>query len=294
MEYFNNTKSVLSKFTKMVHGRFGFDATFHTVKKSANNGAGLIKVIEDNKYAKIIVYKNHVIMPIEQFGVVLGYVKIENGVALKQNHLMQVSDLSDLLVKTMIVSEKNKRIQLIIEDIIQSNLSSVNELDVFSENQVNHLKVLKTNLPVLVLSNTHLSAKNLAMDLHSEHKSDHFVIVDDCNISYFKTHKSISTFKNCTIYISELADLEKQSQLAFEHYLKIGSSHGPKVIACTIFDPIHLVKKQIVRQELIYLLSGNRILSPEDECRLEDKSTLTKYLFSSLQNKSKISLLPGI
>lgn len=292
MEYFNNTKSVLNKFTKMVHGRFGFEATFHTVKKNMDKN-DLLSVIEDNKYAKVIVYKNHVIMPIEQFGVVLGYVKVENGVALKQNQLMQVSDLSDLLVKTMIVSEKNKRIQLIIEDIIQSNLIGSGELDV-SENQVNHLKVLKTNLPILILSNTHLSARNLARELHNEYKNKNFVIVDDDNLSYFKTSQSIGTFKNCTVFIPELADLEKQPQLAFEHYLKLESSKGPKVIACTIFDPIHLATKQIVRKELIYLLSGNRILSPEDECRIEDKSTLTKYLFNSLKNKSHISLLSGI
>ena len=292
MEYFNNTKSVLNKFSKMVHGRFGFEATFHTVKKDNTNADGLLAIIEDNKFAKVIVYKNHVIMPIEQFGVVLGYVKIENGVALKENHLTQVSDLSDLLVKTMIVSEKNKRIQLIIEDIIQSNLDSTEEL--YKDPPINHLKILKTNLPVLILSNTHLSARNLARDLHKQYKNAHFVIVGDGNTSYFKTVESINTFENCTIFIPELADLEKQLQLAFEQCLKLKVSLSPKVIACTIFDPIHLATKQIVRQELIYLLSGNRILSPEDECRIEDKTTLTRYLFGSLKNKSKISLLPSI
>ncbi len=279
----------------MVYGRFGFYATFHDIKKDLLIDDELAKVVEENKYAKVIVFRNHVLMPIEQFGVVHGYVKIENGIKLKQNQITQVSDLSDLLVKTMVVSEKNKRIQLVIEDIIQNGLE-YQMPDAFCDTKkVDHLTVLKPNLPTLILATTHSSAKGLALTLHNEYKNRHFITVDESNMHYFIDSESINNFKSSTIYIPELADLEKQPQLAFEILLKTNPTKAPKIVASTIFNPVNLIEKQIVRKELLCALSSNRILNPEDECKLKTRSVFTKYLLeSTTKNTSKISLWPSI
>ena len=294
MEYFNNTKSVLSKFTKMVYGRFGYYATFHDIKKTESNHEELIKVVERNKYSKVIVFKNYVLFPIEQFGVVHGFVKIENGVTLNQSQLKQVEELSDLLVKTMVISEKNKRIQLIIEDIIEKGLESDPNYFFYDNKKVNKLKIFKTNLPTLILASTHLSAKQLATKLHENYMNKFLVTADESNISYFRNSKSIMKFKNTTVIIPEVADLEKQQQLAFEIFLRTYKAKGPNVVACTIFNPIDLIEKHIVRREFLNILSSNRVLNPEDECRFEDKSVLTKYLLSSNINTRKVCLWPGI
>lgn len=279
----------------MVYGRFGFYATFHDIKKDLLIDDELAKVVEENKYAKVIVFKNHILMPIEQFGVVHGYVKIENGIKLKQNQITQVSDLSDLLVKTMVVSEKNKRIQLVIEDIIQNGLEyQMSDAAFCDTKKVDYLTLLKSNLPTLILATTHSSAKGLALTLHNEYKNMHFITVDESNMYQFVDSDSINSFKLSTIYIPEIADLEKQPQLAFEMLLKTNPPKAPKIIASTIFDPVNLIEKRIVRKELLYVLSSNRILNPDDECKLKTRSTFTKYLLhDSIKNTPKVSLLPS-
>ena len=284
----------------MVYGRYGYYATFHDFKN--DHDRELLNIIEQNKYAKVIIFKNYVIFPIEQFGVVHGYVKIENGIMLKESQLKQVNELSDLLIKTIVISEKNKRIQLIIEEIIKNDLKSKSINFEYPDDTLTNkflinkkfgcLNVLRSNLPILILSSTHLAATKLSFDQHNEYHNEYFITVDESNLSYFRTESSISTFNRATIFIPELAYLEKQSQLAFESYLT-KSIKNSKVIGATIFNPIHLIEKQIVRKELINLLSSNRVLNPDDECKLVDKSNLTKFLHNTDADPMRVvALLP--
>jgi len=115
------------------------------------------------------------------------------------------------------------------------------------------------NIPIFIHAKTTSLIHEIALELHTQ--TERLVLIDVNSLKMPLSVRSLQSFGDVTLFIKELAELNKDRMLIFEEFLKTRnlSSKGPAVITGSTRSGNDLIKRGVVSNKLFLSLAQIQI-----------------------------------
>ncbi|MCB0393200.1 MAG: hypothetical protein KDD25_01500, partial [Bdellovibrionales bacterium] len=169
------TKVVIDRFSDMVARQYGCGVKFHNLLDPADQpDKPTLELVRRNKLAKVIIQKDDILIPIEKDECLYGLIRIKDALVLGPDTIDKLYDLSEMLVKSVVISELKKQIMERLENYLLAQLSedeiAYGELKTKNKEFASQLqmsqRLAEQKVPVLILAKTGAASEELAREIH--------------------------------------------------------------------------------------------------------------------------------
>ena len=297
------TKMVIDRFSQLVERQFGCQVGYtDLLNKDIPKDLDVVETVRRNKRSKLIVTSSDLLIPIEKDDYLYGFLSIFKGVSLSPEDVEKVQDLAELLVKSVVISEQQKKLMDRLDEYLTQKVKNEDakgitygrlktKSKVFGEQIHMATRQGAQKYPILILAKTGAASEDLAREIHSHSPCLEFLPFEDIDPKNFKDLDGLLSLGNNTIFIKEIAAVDQEIQFSLEAYLKLDAKpkRSPRIIAATTENPKDLVENKKVTQGLMFCLSAARVTMPPLEERKDDVLELIHF-FSKAHSEGRKSL----
>ena len=103
-------EKIIHRFAQMIDRQFGLSIAFiDLLKKPASPLKDILETVLKYKKARFLIVDNDLIIPITQSDRLYGYVRIFDGVSLHPDQVEHIQMLTDLLIRSVVVTQHKKQ-----------------------------------------------------------------------------------------------------------------------------------------------------------------------------------------
>lgn len=295
-------KKVIDRFTQLIDRQFGHHVVFIDLLNDSSTPPPTdeLEAVVKHKKARLIILNNDLVIPITQHHRLYGYVRVFEGLTLHPDKVEQVQMLTDILVRSVVITQHKKHILDAMEDFLKNHLKKERKKPdpQFTQNISSPLCITPTGhkQPVLILASTKESAQQQAQNIYLQSRAFNFLPISKEHQEKLKYPEFITYLGHSTVYIPEITQISLTVQKSLQQYLELQSLYsykhrfyGPRIIVATTTKPQFLkklVEKGFIRKKLLCYLSQSKICTSES--RGKDIQDLADYLFHENNVKENV------
>lgn len=245
----------------------------HSITKNTD----YVELVKRNSMAPFIFSKNDVLFPVTKDKNLYGYIKVSQKDFPTYEFLDGIRDFIDLFIIKIGIQNANSSFFKLHKKGGQSKITNPSQISQTLLNNDVLLKDIKADVfadikpevmvnseglfPLLIEGESGAPTQELAYEIHHTSQRQVFITIDSGVESRITSSKDIEGFGAITLFIPNLPDLKKRTQIYLEWFLssKEKPANAPRIIAAIKDRPENLLRSWKVFKPLFEILSRARI-----------------------------------